>query len=452
MRLGLAGVPDSVLRPAIAAAWLLIAGCAPSDQPTVETPDQSAGGAPGSNVGPANTSADGTPPPDAPGTGQQEATRSQLLSTPDLTPKIPAFTEQAAGMAGPGAAKMAELRDLMQTAFKPGYADKRTATKAMGALLEDPEAFWALEEGLQDEDVAVANLCAFHLGTVGVQASILPLLKRLKYEQDDPNLYWVRHALYRLGNYAGCRKLADNLDASGFDALHSNALRDLAIHWDRHGRPLAPAAKGGQPTEPLTAARIAARMLDLVKKPLRPIDDCRFILGRAGHLSLPVLREALHGEERYLRTHVLEIVATLGPVARELSDDVVALVGARDSAAYAVRALGKIADRSVWPTLEAVLQRPVRKASDYELQKAAMVAAARIGEDKVRPYAARALADEAQPPDLRVAAAFVEGSFGDPAGVRFLQTTLAAGSYHAPTLRELLDELDEPYEAAGEGG
>lgn len=360
--------------------------------------------------------------------------------------------------------RMIELRGLLEAAFVPGAADARLAARAKTNLLEQDDAAWILEEGLQHELVAVRSNAAFQLGQLGAgkaSASVVPLAKRLKYEREPECLMWIAGALASLHNHAGLDALASVLadgprappaatrqqageiaisilqvsgpavaDRPSYAELQRELDR-LARAWRRTGT----TPGDTQVPDALTRGRIAELVVILRDFQLRPVDDARFVLARLGSLGLPALRLTTRARNNYLRNHGLEVLRDLGASAAGLADDVLPLLGDEISAPYAAQALGTLGDSSAAPLLIDLLRNPA-----LDLRTAICGALGPLGNPVAIPPLRRVLRDEKASLDERVYAAFSLALLEDwGEGLAFLEARLAADDYHAPTLRELID-------------
>lgn len=381
-----------------------------------------------------------------------------------LAPKLPLFRQLAARVSAPENKRMAQLEDLMATAFAAGGVRDRVQAMAKRNLLEAEDAFWILERSLAHDDVNMRGMAARELGSHGTQASILPLLKRLKYEQDPGVLVSVVDSLVKLGNHAGLPKLvalmerADSAQRAGMQTIEilkglgietgerptygqlKGWLRDLHRRWRQTGVvEKAGGDKGPREPDELTTTRVARHLAQLEGFQLRPVDDSRFVLGRAGVLSLGLLGEAVQAKEPYLRNHALEIVGGLGRPARSLGDKILPLLADPLSRVYAAQALGNIGATQALPHLLAMLESP-----EPEARAAAAEALGPLGcREAVAPLTA-VLQDEKETMDVRVRAAFSLAIFElrRPA-FDFLKERKAQGDYHEPTVDELMSRVEQ---------
>ncbi len=391
--------------------------------------------------------------------GEHRTPEAPLPPPPALAPLVPDLRARAAMATPPESARLAQLVDLGLTAFRPDLVDARLAARSRAALLGEPDSLRALEQLLLHEHATVRSHAAFALGELASPASQFALVLRLKYERDPQVLVWIADALTRLGNGSGLLALADALSdaavaqSAGTQAMDvlrragrtvaeqptwadlQNGLRELHAHWRTHG--LLPPATA--PIDDVAfGARVAERLLLLTGFQLRPVDDTRFILARCGQAALPHLRRAIGASEPFLRTHALEVLRDLGPMAASAGAAVLSLLHDPLTRADAVRTLGAIGARDAIPFV-----RPLLAHADLELRTAAAGALGPLGDHAAEPALLALVRDAQAPMDVRVAAAFSLAVLAkDNPGVAFLRTRLEAGDYHAPTLRELLDRVE----------
>ncbi|MBL8749557.1 MAG: HEAT repeat domain-containing protein [Planctomycetes bacterium] len=352
-----------------------------------------------------------------------------------------------------------ELRDLADIALHIVEADSRTSTHAERALLEHPFAWSVLEPALDHADVAVRKRAAWLAGRTGQSILVVPLLLRLKYELDSDAILWAADALQRLGNDAGlswleaamgvaataqqagtmaieiCRERGVPLGESPtYDELRAH-LRTLLAAWLQTGLGSRP---GTAPPDPVQLdARLAIHLSTTQGTQLRPVDDARFVLTRAGMLGVPLMTRALGAEENYLRTMALQVLADLRSPAHSASGAVLALLGDPFTASYAVRTLGEIGAAEAIPHLRARLASP-----DTEIRAAVPPALGLLGDRASAEALRKSLRDSNEVLDVRVNAAFGLLCLGpDHDAEAFLAEREQKADYHAPTLVRLRERL-----------
>lgn len=376
-----------------------------------------------------------------------------------LRPLLTELKALAAQLVAPGEATQRELRELGDLALQLVEADTRTAARAERSLREHAEAWWVLEPALAHERVEVRRRAAWLCGRSGQTVLQLPLLLRLKYELDAETIVWVADALAHLGNDTGLAWLdaaiaseatAQQAGAAAIEALRARGvdlpeqptweqlrqqLRTQLTAWERTGQ-TAVAGLTPPPTGP-TEARLAAQLVTTEGTLLRPIDDAKFVLVRAGRLSVPLLARTLVASEPYLRSTSLELLARIGLPAQAAAPAVLPLLRDPLTASYAVRALGEIGAAEALPHL-----RPLLTGRDAELRSAAAQALGLLRDAASRDALRARLGDATETLDVRVGAAFGLLCFGDDAAAAaFLAEREAAKDYHASILAHLRDRL-----------
>lgn len=372
--------------------------------------------------------------------------QGELTALSEAMPRVPADAAN-------------ELRDLADVALQIVEADSRTGAHAERALLEHPFAWSVLEPALDHADVAVRRRAAWLAGRTGQSILVVPLLLRLKYELDSDAILWAADALQRLGNDAGlswleaamgvaataqqagtmaieiCRARSLPLgDSPTYDELRAH-LRTLLAEWLEKGQSSRPGV--APPDRVQLDARLATHLSTTQGTQLRPVDDARFVLTRAGVLGVPLMTRALGAEENYLRTMALQVLADLRTPARSASTAVLALLGDPFTASYAVRTLGEIGATEAIPHLRARLA-----SLDTEVRAAVPPALGLLGDRDSAEALRKSLRDSNEVLDVRVNAAFGLLCFGaDPDAEAFLAEREQKADYHAPTLVRLRERL-----------
>ncbi len=394
-----------------------------------------------------------------------------------LRPLIAELNTIAATSTPPAAAEQKELRELGDVALQLVDADPRTKSRAERALLEHALAWWVLEPALEHEQVAVRRRAAWLCGQSAQTVLQLPLLLRLKYELDAETVVWVADGLQRLGNDTGLawvdaaigsEATAQQAGQLAIEALRARGvslsaeptwaeiqqhLRERIAAWRTTGTTSLPDV---QPPEPKQLeARLAKHMATTQDAPpapgdnarsgttgpgqlqLRPIDDARFVLTRAGRLPLTMLQKALGASERYLRTMALQVLAEIGPPAASVSPAVMPLLADPFTSSYALRALGEMGTTSAVPYL-----RPMLASIDLDLRVAAVQALGLLRDQASVPAIRGRLRDPNEAMDMRVGAAFALRCFGDdPEAEAFLAEREAKKDYHESMLQRLRERL-----------
>lgn len=366
------------------------------------------------------------------------------------------------GPKAPDAARLKQLTELIEVAWKPDSADARTRAMAQRSLLDEPDVDWAFEAGLSNPDPAVRSQCAYQLGERHRAAAIPLLLVRIRQDEKDGNVEcWMIDALSRLG----CLGAVDRLPAllayeptmQTAGTLTIGILERLGRHpgggtsyaqladaasalwqdWRRDGvvpSAVAEPAPTVDSIEPLYRQRLASWAAALAESDLRPVDNGRWVFERIGRTALPFLPGLLHAQEDYVRRYGAEIADALGRTATVVGPDLQALLGDTRTASLAARALGSIGYRPATPYLiERLLD------ASPEMRVAAADGLGLMGDDAgFDPLRAR-LGDTAETDDVKVHAAWALALLSP--GDRYLLQRLRDKSYHEPTLLELLDSV-----------
>lgn len=325
---------------------------------------------------------------------------------------------------------------------------------------------------LEYEREALRIEAARILGASGSIHALPKLVRRLRYELEQPPTMTiaVARAVAELGNPAGVPKLLEYLgDARLRDAAGAALVRVLEIFgpayresdgwgglerkargvWERfrrtgrvrfadESRPELPAA------DYATQRELWLFLRHLGGEPLRPVDDARFVCKNLGRLAVPLLVDALEDRSGYVRVHTLEILRDVGRPGKPAEHRVQALIRDPLCRIYALEALGAVGADSAVDVLAGLLiagQDPSKPASP-DAKIAALKGLMHLAEPRALPLLLR-LRESAESTELRVwaAAALMATSAAAREDARaFLQKALDEGTYHAPTLRELLDK------------
>jgi HEAT repeat protein len=376
-----------------------------------------------------------------------------------LQPRIDQLKATAAGRTAPTAAEQKELRDLGDIALQLVESDERTLMLSTRSLTEHPSAWWILEPALVHDRAEVRQRAAWLCGQSRQTVLQLPLLLRLKYELDPPTVVWVADALARLGNDTGLAWLdaaigaEATMQAAGASAIEAlkargvplaeqptwdevrQALRQQHAAWLQRGTTALPDAPAPEPTQ--LAARLAQHLATTEGTQLRPVDDAKYVMRRAGVLAVPLLVQTVDASEPYLRTMALQVLADLGPVAKPATPAILPLLADPLTGSYAVRTLGLCGASEALPFL-----RPMLLGSDLELRTAAAQALGLMRDEPSRKGLQARLADAAESMDVRVAAAFGLCCFGGEAeAAAYLAEREAKKDYHEQTLARLREQL-----------
>jgi HEAT repeat protein len=396
--------------------------------------------------------------------GPRESAAGTVPTLPplQLSPVVPELQQlSAAGPAAPERLRLDRLLDLARTAFDPD-GDARLAARSRQSLLEESDGFWALEELLACEQPQIRARAAAALGEAGRQASLVPLLLRLKDEKNPVVRTWLAAALAQLGSGGGLADLvaamnvAETAQDAGVQAIAiltragrdpgeqpsyaalQQGLGELERSWLDRGL-LAPTA-ADPVSDPLTTARLCTRLLLLTGFDLRPVDATRYVLGRCGRLGVPLLRKTALAEDRYLREHSLQIIKQLGTAAADLAVPLLPLLGdaERGSRVEAAATLAALRAGAAAPFLRGWLRDP-----DVELRTAAAEALGPIGDQAAEPLLRARMDDASEAMDVRIRAAFSIALFErDRPGLRFLRERLQQKDHQESIVRELIDRAE----------
>jgi len=179
-----------------------------------------------------------------------------------------------------------------------------------------------------------------------VDASALPRLTlRLKYEKDWVSNVYLAESLYQLGSWQGMAALynilstADEGDAQVKEARNAagaflarlpEAPLDFSAQWSKLGDDIqnwnAYRNPGYTQLEPDLRASLVRLCTNFASQPLRPVDDARAIWSGLPARCYPVLLEHLAADDTYVRNHVLQTMAWIGPpLARWMSSNQMSL-------------------------------------------------------------------------------------------------------------------------------
>lgn len=352
-----------------------------------------------------------------------------------------------------------ELRDYAEIVLQITPTDERTTARAERALAENEYAGEILVPFLKHEDAGVRSRAAYWIGKSGRSILQFALVLRQKDELDAETRLWLADAAHRLGNDSGLVLLDRAIDVpatqqrAGELAMAllkedgeqlpeaptwqdlQKALRTRIAAWDHTG---TGCRDGVTPPDPGHVAAICAAHLAITESfLLRPIDEAKYVLKRAGRLGLPTVERGLSASEPYLRSVTIDIATALGPVARGLGPSLLPLVGDPLTSSSAMRALGAVGYEEALPHLRARLD-----SVDTETRTAAAEALGLVGDTTMAERLRAAMKDEGESMDVRVKAAFALRCFGPEAAAdAFLAERGAKGDFHAPALRLLHDTI-----------
>ncbi len=252
--------------------------------------------------------------------------------------------------------------------------------------------------------------CAYRLGRTGEDSLLPRLLLRLKYEKDYETAFWLADACSRFGHLAGLEAMFVVWNGTSDERLRARVAERTSELAAEYGAadPNELLARwkagmlGNASFEPSARLRFEAwrRLSDLGQWDLRKVDDARFVLAHFEAWVVPLLAEALHESQIYVRIHAAQCLERMGPRAGGALTALLAALAEPRLAPAAAIALGAIGDVRAASELERVLTQD----SDPELAVGAAIALGSLAAPSSIP-ALRAALDPARPFDLRQAAA-----------------------------------------------
>jgi HEAT repeat protein len=298
-------------------------------------------------------------------------------------------------------------------------AEVRAAAAEALARIDTPESAEALLLRLErarrevDPEAWMRAHCAWRLGETAQDWVVPRLILCLRYETDHEAVVWLAGALARFGNLAGLEGLAVVARTSPraeHASLAAEKLRAIALErgFD-DSNSLRAVWDAGDPEHRLGAAPFSARhelevwriIAGFSEWQLRGVDDGRFVLSRAHPRCAAWLAEALSDENRYVRVHAAQCLERMGPRARSTGPALTAALDDPEIACEAAAALGAI---DYTPGETALIAR-LDPRTAYELRVAAARALGTLGRTSSVAALAPVAVREAEPLDLRVAAA-----------------------------------------------
>ena len=322
--------------------------------------------------------------------------------------------------------ELREIADLVDAAAAGGRVG-RLATRDLEE--REPAALCSALLGLvegREITLQQRRACYGWLEARGIPAIVPRLVLRLKYEKDWQANATLARALLTQGNGAGLEALRNILarEDSEPDARRAAAgalmlvpghrpgnsfqedwqnllaLREL---WHRE-RLLVPGSDASLGDRDLETE--CWRMIDRMRsQPLRPVDDARFVLTRMSCAVVPLLLEAGHDSDRYLREHAYQTVAWIGyPAGRWLRrhgiDPLPQLATALADPEARLRVLEAVGALGLAGGAELAL--PWLGAGNADERVAAADALLRCAEAGALPGVREALQDKALPAEARL--------------------------------------------------
>jgi HEAT repeat protein len=264
---------------------------------------------------------------------------------------------------------------LARALLDPAEAElARTGVAEVLGALATPRALEALCAGLEGaHSPGLRAQCAYRLGLAGDDRVVPRLVLRLKYEKDFETVYWIADALARFHHLAGLDALLVLWSQASSAELRANAAHRLDTLAREHDladvETLVASWRDG--SLPARAAPSRALVLEgwrwiarLGEWNLRSVDDARFVLVGLEGWSVPLLAEALHEEEVYVRLHVAHVLERRGRRGVDAAATLEAALDEPRIAAVAASALGTLGATAAAPALE----RAASTSRDAELE------------------------------------------------------------------------------------
>lgn len=374
--------------------------------------------------------AETTPLPEAPADLDEQVEGLVLFLTSARGSMVDAAFDDAKRLGGLAVAPLYAL--YLDTARLPD--ERRSALRLLGEL-RTPSAIQILAEiAGKDPEPAMRSLAAWKLGTAGDDSIVPALLRALKYEKEAEVVPWLARSLAVHGNYAGgeaLRVLANWQGAGGEAWVHLMQITADAAFGDTpaDADALLTAWETGDPEGRLQLTRSHSngwrlalwRWVEVFEEfQLRGVDDGRYILSQMGPDAAAELIEALHDENRYVRTHVAQALGRMGPRGRGAAVTLAAGLGDSFLAPYAAEALGAVSALPRVSELEIATRTPLAPlALDA---RTVLEDCTRVGRD----------------PGLRLAGVRALGTLGDPAAAERLE--LLARESDFPELQQAATE------------
>jgi HEAT repeat protein len=236
--------------------------------------------------------------------------------------------------------RIAEVADLLDATLSSGrlaHSAKQRLEEI--SVAERASAFLSMVEN-RETSVELRQLGYAWLRDQA-PAEILPrLCLRLKYEKDGWSAIAIAHALLLRGNGAGLDALVtilegtpetaaaeqirayaaeligllpiedDWLPGQGFESDWQRLLA-ARLSWN-HKRQLADQEEPPAQLSLALRAELWRMIARFQSQPLRPVDDARFVLTRQRGAVVPMLLQAAHDPDRYVREHALQTLAWIG--------------------------------------------------------------------------------------------------------------------------------------------
>ncbi len=314
-------------------------------------------------------------------------------------------------------ADAAQLSDAAVAALIPVLGDAeqpalvRSGVAEILAARATPATLEALCAALErDPEPWLRAQCAYQLGRAGPDHVLPRLVLRLKYEKDFETAFWIADAVSRLRHLAGVEGMLAVWSGTSDETLRARAAQRLGeLAFERGAADAGELVRGwyagtlATPEPFVPSPRLLGEAWRWIERlgewDLRRVDDARFALSRCEAWVVPLLAEALHDSDAYVRAHAAQCLERMGRRARGAADALVLALGEPRLAPAAAAALAALGEPSSADALELCLDQ----SPDPELRVAAALALGVLA----RPSSAAALRRAAAPTqalDLRQAA------------------------------------------------
>ncbi|MCB9916745.1 MAG: HEAT repeat domain-containing protein [Planctomycetes bacterium] len=351
-----------------------------------------------------------------------------------------------------GALGDAATAELAVLAHRADYeAPERLAAVELLAKLGTPRACEQLMQLVEKAPESwMRAQAAWRLGQTDADWLVPRMLLRMKYETDNDTVVWLADSLATFGNYDGLRVLWSFANEGATDELRATArarLDDIARragvasaeqHWELWN--VADPEGVLQRTPSARLVLEAWKAIDQLSGEhfqLRGVDDARFQLSRMGAWVVPLLCEALHDDDVYVRVHGAQCLERMGPRAVASGPTLLDALSDPSLAIEAAAALGRVAYPDAEPKLRELL---LAATTRHELRVACAAALGQLGLGASLAPLEQVANDAAEPRDLRqtAAVALVRAGAGDRAAA-YLRDALADPLADQPGAEEALE-------------
>ena len=320
-----------------------------------------------------------------------------------------------------GDAALEEL--LAMNADEELSGDARNAALHLAFAIGTPAALDAVVSVLESaSEPWRRRYAAWLLGQTDDDRYLLRMLLPLRYEKDPETVCWLAEALAKHGNYAGLEGLASVVEQGGDGAqlalakqaeLVASAVLGLSEVGELEALWASAEAHEKLDREPSDALRLEAwrevAELSQERFQLRGVDDARFVLCRTGPWGARLVAEALADEDPYIRLHAAQVLERMGGRARPVVGALQTLLRDPRTAHAVAEALGAVGD----PSSLALLLAALRPHRAHELRVGAAHGLGKLADPAAAAELSRLVTDEAEPLDLRLAAAGALASCGE---------------------------------------